>query len=375
MTVWDRVAGQAGVARLLSAQANDPSDSYLFVGPRGVGKRGAALAFAAAILCPEGGCGRCGTCSRIERGLHPDAHLYHPEGFTHSVGVIREIVRLAAKTPLEAKGSVFIVAEADRIEEAAQNSLLKALEEPVASVTWILLAETLDRFLPTVLSRCRLVRFSGVDEETISQVLTDEGVSEVDQTWILRAARGDLEMALALATDERARSIRQAAIDVAVAPTTIQTALRWVDTLDDLASSAIEELERRQAAELDVFEDSVSSGRGTAGVRKRLTDRFRREARRVEVDVYLDFLVWLGNCYRDLAVLASSGSVSAITAPDASDALVEAPSAPPGVWLALADETAEARLAISENATAPLAVAGVVLEAVKRVGLAAYARS
>jgi DNA polymerase-3 subunit delta' len=361
-SVWDEVSGQPHVVNLLASEAQDPSDAYLFVGPRGVGKVASAMAFASAMLCDEHGCGTCSVCQRIQRGVHPDVHVNDPEGFTFSVSAIREIAREATQTPLEASNSVFVIRESDRIEEASQSSLLKALEEPVRSVTWVLIAESMDRFLPTVLSRCRVIQFAGVGEPDLKAKLEGDGVSASDADWIARAARGDLEMARSLATDPRARTIRDLAISVVSRLDTTARVLATMDELASIAEAVVAKLEESHTATLNEFDEAMGSGRGTAGVRKRVTDRHRREIRRAETEVYLDFLGWIGNAYRDLALLSRAGSAAAVTSPDALGSLeAAAPAVDTAAWLRLSEQVQEARLAIYENANAPLAVESALL--------------
>src|SRR5690606_22785931 len=116
---------------------------------------------AAALNCParieiDEPCGRCDTCGRIARGMHPAVADLEPDGAFHVVDDVREDwIRTATLTLAEGRRRVMRVVAADRMNEAAQNAFLKILEEPPASVVWVLDAEAESALLETVVSRCR----------------------------------------------------------------------------------------------------------------------------------------------------------------------------------------------------------------------------
>jgi DNA polymerase-3 subunit delta' len=137
--------------------------AYAFVGPPGSGRRRTALAFARALVAPDGG----PAAARVERGAHPDVRLFeptppekNPKGpLAVRIGDVRALERLAALRPTEAAWKVFIVDEAERMTAATPQAFLKTLEEP-PDRTVIILILTQVRALPaTVLSRCQVVRF------------------------------------------------------------------------------------------------------------------------------------------------------------------------------------------------------------------------
>src|SRR5205807_2133339 len=215
--LWGRLVGQDRVTATLRAAASLPGDAYLFAGPPGTGKEEAARVFAAAILCPEH-CGTCTICGRVLRGIHPDVVILEPEGYTYPIEAIREAVAQAALSPMEGTRRINVVEEADRIVERSQNALLKALEEPNPSVTWVLVTSMLQPVLPTILSRCQVVEFVPVPEEALSAIVRTRGLlSDEEADLVVRAARGDLERALALVGNESARALRRLAIDTAIA--------------------------------------------------------------------------------------------------------------------------------------------------------------
>ena len=147
----------------IRAQLNEGrlSQSYVFTGSGGEDQ---ALALAAALCClapAEDGspCGSCRACLNIREGIYPDVRMFDPEGSSHKVERMRELVELAAMTPISGSRKCFIIRQADKMSDEGANTLLKLLEEPEEDTTLILLAESPDALLPTILSRCQLFVF------------------------------------------------------------------------------------------------------------------------------------------------------------------------------------------------------------------------
>src|SRR5947207_953569 len=161
---FSAIAGHQRLISLLSraiVRGTLPS-SLLFAGPRGVGKRRTAMALAEAINCleprksdapdarvPLDACGRCGSCSRIARGIHPDVIVVEP-GDTGSIKIeqVRDVIDRSAYRPFEGRRRVVIVDQADTLLAAAQNALLKTLEEPPSRSVFILVTARPDALLP-----------------------------------------------------------------------------------------------------------------------------------------------------------------------------------------------------------------------------------
>ena len=206
MSAWDRVRGTEAADRLQSQMAGEVAHAWLLLGPAGSGKLAAALAMAASLNCPVqpgAGCGTCRTCLRIARRHHPDVHHVVPEGPLIPVGTVRELViPEAARSPFEGPTKVFIIEEADRMNDEAQNALLKTLEEPQPDTVFILLSEHEEELLDTIQSRCRIVRLEAVPEERIIAMLIEEGASDTAALLAARVANGDLERARTVALED-----------------------------------------------------------------------------------------------------------------------------------------------------------------------------
>ena len=160
--VWDDLVGQERATTHLrrAVAAGSVAHAYLFVGPTGAGKKSAARALACALFCGDGACGSCRECKRVRNNAHPDLHVLSPEGVTYVVSQIRDIVRDVHLKPAEASRKIYVIEDADRFNDASASAFLKTLEEPPADVVMILLAREYDDVLPTIASRCQVVRFS-----------------------------------------------------------------------------------------------------------------------------------------------------------------------------------------------------------------------
>ncbi|MDQ4117288.1 MAG: DNA polymerase III subunit delta', partial [Actinomycetota bacterium] len=186
MTVWDDVVGQPAVVAELSAAAAEPSamtHAWLFTGPPGSGRSNAARAFAAALQCPDRGCGECASCRTIMAGTHADVREIVPEGLSISVAEMRSLVQLAARRPSTAPWQIVIIGDADRLTEGASNALLKAVEEPAPETVFLLCAPSdhPDDVPVTIRSRCRPVSLRSPSVAAVAGVLRDRDGIDPDQ--------------------------------------------------------------------------------------------------------------------------------------------------------------------------------------------------
>ena len=179
--------------------------TLLFAGPEGVGKHTIALALAQAINCPKHkdgvACGKCSNCTRIAKGQFSDVvEVDNGDIASISIKSIREqVLDLVGYRPFEGQRKVFIIDPADALSVQAQDALLKTLEEPPPASVLILISAYPDSLRPTVLSRCRRVRFAPLTEEDVAQVLTERhGMDAATARSRSRLAEGSVSHALAL---------------------------------------------------------------------------------------------------------------------------------------------------------------------------------
>jgi DNA polymerase-3 subunit delta' len=209
-------------------QAGTLPPSLIFAGPAGIGKRSAALACAQALNCltaapprdalPADACGECAVCRRIARGLHPDVSVVVPgESGSIKIDAVREEIRKTAYKPFEGRRRVIIFDDAEALGDDAQNALLKTLEEPPAGSVLILVTAQPHQLLPTVRSRCPVVRFAPLEAADVAACLIrEQGVPESRAHAVAALARGSLAVARATA-DAGVEQVREAAERVLLA--------------------------------------------------------------------------------------------------------------------------------------------------------------
>jgi len=193
----ETVPGQKRAETLLRAdlQAGAVAHAYLFVGPSGTGRAALARQLAGALLCmrqtPDA-CGACTSCRAFASGSHPDyREAAVPEGKQEvPIDLIRSIQREASLKPALARRRVFVVRDAERMTPEAANCFLKTLEEPPGNACFILIATTLWDIPPTVVSRCRLVKLSGLPPERVEEELRAPDLSDDDAWWLARRSWG-----------------------------------------------------------------------------------------------------------------------------------------------------------------------------------------
>jgi len=189
-------------------------NSLLFSGPDGVGKKGFALEIAKALICREQGCGHCPACRRVAAFTppksekkedyervhfteHPDVGVILPYNRNILVDAIRELEREAYFRPYEAEVRVFIIEDADKMNDNASNALLKTLEEPAQTSFIFLLTWRPDSMLQTIHSRCQVIRFACLETKEIEKFLVKtEKFSPLDAGLVARLCGGSIGRAL-----------------------------------------------------------------------------------------------------------------------------------------------------------------------------------
>ena len=186
---------------------NHLSHAYIFTGQDGIGKTLLAREFSKAILCSEkedDSCNSCNNCVRIENSNHPDVHWIEIEEKAKFLKIdnIRDLQHSVKLSPLESSYKIFIIKDADRMNEEASNCLLKTLEEPPPNTIIILIANSLTPVKETIKSRCQIIRFHPIPAHIIEDQLLrrfDTDTSKVG--WISRFSSGSLGNAFELLED------------------------------------------------------------------------------------------------------------------------------------------------------------------------------
>ena len=347
VSVWDGVVGQdAAVAELAdaarhAAAARPDNHAWLLLGPAGSGRSVAALAFAAAQECDDAdaaGCGCCHSCTTTLAGTHPDVRRVVPEGLSIGVDAARDLVRAAASAPTVGRVRVLVVEDADRLTEQAGNALLKALEEPAAHTVFVLCAPSDEDVLPTVRSRCRIVRLRVPDAAAVAQLLVREGAEPAVAAFVARAAQGHIGRARWLSADEGGRRRRA---EVLKLPGRLRSPAECLAAAADLVDASAEEARAATAArdqeEMAALRSAYGAGatsapaparsgaparpsraaakgparsgaarpvqaRGAAGAVKELETAQRRRGKRTQLDALDRALIDLAGWYRDVLV-------------------------------------------------------------------------
>ena len=197
-----------------SVKAGRIAHAFLLSGPHGTGKRTCANYLTQTILCasPQAPCGQCPACKKVLAGLHPDVHVVGEEEKSISVDTIRALRDQLALRPFEADRHIALIPRADRMTAQAQNALLKTLEEPAGGNVFFLLTDQPGAMLPTIVSRCRRLRFSPVSVEACAEILAEKGVEPGRARLAAACAQGSVGRALEIAGDEDYLPLREKAL-------------------------------------------------------------------------------------------------------------------------------------------------------------------
>jgi len=288
---FEGLIGHERVVELLLREVAGPAQAYLFTGPDSVGKGTLASRFAAALLCETGGDHdvECRSCRLVRTGVHPDVTVIEPEGAT-SLGVdqARAVVARASLRPVESDKSIFLFPDASAMTDQAANALLKTLEEPTASVVFILVAESEDDFPSTVASRCRTIHVGRVPLDVMVSALGKRGMEPSEAEGVAAVSGGRPGLALALMNRPEVSRFRDLWLSIPG-----QVTPRPGDG-HRLASSVLAEI-------TPLVDQSVQGDMPK--------DREQRARRRVEQSLLVNGLEILASWYTDSASLQMGGPV------------------------------------------------------------------
>ena len=340
--------------------AGAPSHAYLFHGPGGVGKRTAARAFAAELLA-AGSPDPDNARHRALSGSHPDLTWVRPTGahVMRTEDVDGPVVSAATRTPFESKRRVFVLERVDTMNDEVANRLLKTLEEPASFVHLILLTDALSQVIPTVISRCQLVRFDPLPAQRIAASLAEEGVPADRAAACARLALGSGGRARFLAS-EGGEALR-ADVDRMLAAALFGGA-RGIDEPEPWRGLLARAEERREAAEGLVGDarsarlQSEPKGRERGALERRFDETSKRDGRRARTELLELGLSLAALGFRDLVCVAEGAEEAALDPQRAAALAAAARGRDPRRLREAAERCEEARMSLEVNVTEDLAL-------------------
>ena len=218
---WNLLGHDWAVDMLRRHVANESMrHAYLFVGAPGIGRRTLALAFARALTCsqppaPGAFCGKCRNCRQIAAMQHPDLNIVQAEkeGGILKVEQIRELRKGILLSPYQAKYRIALLPRFQEANPSAANALLKTLEEAPSKVILLLTADNVEQLLPTIVSRCEVIRLRPTPLPRVEAYLREKGIDEAKSQLLAHISGGRLGYALRLLEDESALEFRRAKLD------------------------------------------------------------------------------------------------------------------------------------------------------------------
>lgn len=305
-------------SRMVDNKTQSMTNTWLFTGPPGSGRSNAAIAFAAALVCKDGGCSKCNDCMSTIIGTHADVELIKTAGLSIKIDEVRELISRASWAPSVANYRVVVMEDADRLTESAANALLKVIEEPGLRTIWLLCAPTLTDVLPTIRSRCRHLSLRTPSTKAIAKLLTErDGVESSTADFVARASGGHIGRARRLATDSTARENRSNIMKLPFMIKDVSSAFKAAQFLVDAAKAdALVDAEKKDEDEISKLKEAWGATgsklvAGGAKVVKELEKEQKSRSTRMVRD-YLDrALLDLSTLYRDV-LLVQSNSIDSL---------------------------------------------------------------
>ncbi len=359
--VWSGLLGQPeAVSQLQQAvQHKDQGvhHAWLMTGPPGSGRSNLAHAFAAALLCPENGCGECKSCIMAAAGSHPDISVLSTERVVISIDEVRELVASSQFGGSLGKLRIMLIEDADRMQERSSNVLLKALEEPPAGTIWLLCAPSEADMLPTIRSRVRRVGLKVPAVQEVARLLVErDGIEPKLALQVAAESQSHIGMARRLATSSEARSRRRETLMAALAITGVTSAVNTAERWLDIAKKDAEALTlERDAEEKAAMLKSMGIQPGEAvpnnlkAELRAMEEGQKRRATRSVRDGLDRILVDLLSLYRDVLTVQLAAQVPLVNEDLRSGITELAQSSTSAETLKKLDAIAVARIRIDSN--------------------------
>jgi DNA polymerase-3 subunit delta' len=221
MNPWEVFGHDWAVDMLINHVAHDGiRHAYLFTGPGGLGRRTLATRLAQALNCPTPAspgvpCRACRVCRQVEAGQNIDLMVVQAEteGGTLKVEQVREVTRFISLKPYQSPFKIVIFLRFQEANANAQNALLKTLEEAPAHALLLLTADNAEQLLPTIVSRCEVMRLRPLTAPGVAGFLEARGLEPEKASLLAHLSSGRTGYALRLSTDEKALAFRAEKLD------------------------------------------------------------------------------------------------------------------------------------------------------------------
>jgi DNA polymerase-3 subunit delta' len=370
-TVFDDLVGQEDAVAILQGatlaarngdQTQEMTHAWIFTGPPGSGRSSAAIAFAQALICPQGGCGTCNECRSAKSHAHPDVEIMSTEGLSIKIEEIRDLLTRTSWAPSMGGWRIVVMEDADRLTESAANALLKAIEEPGTRTVWLLCAPTLHDILPTIRSRCRHIQLRTPTTTAVSAFLQRrDQIPPAMADFAARVSQGHIGRARYIATNIEVRNHRSTILALPLQLATIADAYKAAQTLVDMATAqAKAQAEARDEKEIASLQEAYgkgATGRGmaTGGAKavKELEKEQKSRTTRMVRDSIDGALLDIATFFRDVMMVQAGATDHLINTDIADQITAYAHKTTPHSTVRKVNAIMKARTHLSHNA-APL---------------------